>query len=172
MKTCFPSHVVMTAAIVGVMLMISGCDKYTDSGQTVGQKLDNAIDKTNANIVAVGDKVEKKVGQASAAVAGVGDSISTTTGTAIDKAGNAVFNKVDQVGTIVDDSAITASIKADLLKDPGLSALGIDVNTVKGEVTLKGEVSTEVRKQRAEGIASHIVGVTKVINILKVTGTS
>ena len=170
MKTSFPSRAIVVAAITGVMLIASGCDKYTDSGQTVGQKLDNAIDKTNANIVAAGGKVEEKVGQAGAAVANVGDSIASTTGSAIDKAGDAVFTKVDQVGTIVDDSAITASIKADLLKDPGLSALGIDVNTVKGEVTLKGEVSTEVRKQRAEGIASHIVGVTKVNNQLKVRG--
>jgi len=99
-----------------------------------------------------------------------GASISSTSGAVFDKAGGAVFTKVDQIGTVVDDSAITASIKADLLKDPGLSALGIEVNTVKGEVTLKGEVSTEIRKQRAEGIASHIVGVTKVLNLLKVSG--
>jgi len=39
-----------------------------------------------------------------------------STGAAIDKAGDAVFTKVDQVSGIVDDSAITASIKADLLK--------------------------------------------------------
>jgi hypothetical protein len=170
MKTLFQPRSVMVAMIVGVMLFASGCNKYTDSGQTVGQKLDSAIDNTNAKIIAAGDKVEKKVGDAGAAVAGVGESITSSTGAAFDKAGNAVFSKVDQVGTIVDDSAITASIKADLLKDPGLSALGIEVNTVKGEVTLRGDVSTDIRKQRAEGIASHIVGVTKVNNQLKVSG--
>lgn len=166
-----PSHAFMAALFGGVMLFGAGCDKYTDSGQTVGQKLDKAIDKTNAKIAAAGDKVEKKVDQAGAAITSAGESISNTTGAAVDKAGTAVFSKVDQVGVIVDDSAITASIKADLLKDPGLSALAIEVNTVKGEVTLKGEVSTEVRKQRAEGISRHIVGVTKVTNLLKVTGT-
>lgn len=171
MNSCFQPRSAIVAMILGAFLIASGCSKYTDSGQTVGQKLDSAIDKTNASIVAAGDKVEKKVDQAGAAVAGVGESISSSTGAAFDKAGNAVFTKVDQVGTIVDDSAITASIKADLLKDPGLSALGIEVNTVKGEVTLKGEVSTDIRKQRAEGIASHIVGVTKVVNLLKVSGT-
>ena len=190
MKYDFPTgpdlfHSLVVAAMIGAILLASGCDKYTDSGQTVGQKLDNAIDKTNAKIVAAGEKIEKKVDQAGAAVAGVGESISTNTGAAVNKAGNAVnkagnavnkagdavFGKVDQVGTIIDDSAITASIKADLLKDPGLSALAIEVNTVKGEVTLKGDVSTEVRKQRAEGIARHIVGVTKVNNLLRVTGT-
>lgn len=166
-----PSHAFMVALFGGVMLFAAGCDKYTDSGQTVGQKLDTAIDKTNAKLAAAGDKVEKKVDQAGAAVASAGAAISNTTGAAVDKAGTAVFTKVDQVGAIVDDSAITASIKADLLKDPGLSALAIEVNTVKGEVTLKGEVSTEVRKQRAEGISRHIVGVTKVNNLLKVKGT-
>lgn len=164
-------HGAMIAVVVGVALLAAGCDKYTASGQTVGQKLDNAIDKTNANIVNAGEKVEKKVDQAGAAVARVGESISTSTGDAIGGAGTAVAAKVTQVGTIVDDSAITASIKADLLKDPGLSALGIEVNTVKGEVTLKGEVSTEIRKQRAEGIASHIVGVTKVTNLLRVSAS-
>ncbi|MEO8103933.1 MAG: BON domain-containing protein [Betaproteobacteria bacterium] len=171
MKTPLPAHVFMIAAITGAVLFAAGCDKYTDSGQTVGQKLDNAIDKTNDKIAAAGDKVGQNVTAASTAVASAGESISSSTGAALDKAGNAVFTKVDQVGTIVDDSAITASIKADLLKDPGLSALGIEVNTVKGEVTLKGEVSTDLRKQRAEGIASHIVGVTKVINLLNVRGT-
>ena len=158
-------------AIIASLLMAAGCDKYTDSGQTVGQKLDKAIDQSNASIANAGDKVKKKMEQAGAAVAGVGESISQKTGSALDKAGNAVFTKVDQVGTIVDDSAITASIKADLLKDPGLSALGIEVNTVKGEVTLKGTVSTEIRKLRAGGIASHIVGVTRVVNLLEVKGS-
>ncbi len=162
---------IKSIAIVALLLTAVGCDKYTDSGQTVGQKLDKAIDQSNAKIASAGEKVEKKVEQASAAVAGVGESIIGKTGSALDKAGSAVFTKVDQVGVIVDDSAITASIKADLLKDPGLSALGIEVNTVKGEVTLKGTVSTEIRKQRAEGIASHIVGVTKVNNLLSVSGT-
>jgi osmotically-inducible protein OsmY len=152
-------------------VLASGCDKYTKSGETVGEKLDRAIDKTNAKIIAAGDRVEQKVGQAGAVVTGVGESISVTTGTAIGNAGTAVSTKVNQVGTIVDDSAVTASIKADLLKDPGLSALAIEVNTVNGEVTLKGEVASEQRKQRAEGIATHIVGVTKVINLLKVRGS-
>ncbi len=171
MKTYFSRCQSMAVLTVAAVLVISGCDKYTDSGKTVGQKLDSAIDKTNAKVVAAGEKIEQKVDQAGAAVASAGASISNTTGNAVDKAGNAVFSKVEQVGTIAEDSAITASIKADLLKDPGLSALGIEVNTVKGEVTLKGAVSTDARKQRAEGIASHIVGVTKVINLLTVSGT-
>lgn len=176
MNNRFPDHFniamkMIAVALIGVTLMLAGCDKYTDSGQTVGQRLDKSIDNTNARIASVGDKIEKKVDQAGSAVTNVGQSISSSTGAVFDKAGNAVFTKVDQVDTIVTDSAITASIKADFLKDPGLSALGIEVNTVKGEVTLKGTVSLELRRTRAEGIASHIVGVTKVINLLTVSGT-
>ncbi len=171
MKTPFTLRHAFIATVIGIMVSVSGCNKYTDSGQTVGQKLDNAIDKTNAKIAAANDKVEEKVARAGAVVASAGESISNTTGVAINNANTAVSSKVDQVGNIVEDSAITASIKADLLKDPGLSALGIEVNTVKGEVTLRGAVSTDVRKQRAEGIASHIVGVTKVNNLLRVSGS-
>lgn len=169
MKVLCPLHPVLIAAIVGVSLFAAGCDKYTNSGQTVGQKLDNAIDKTNEKIVSAGAKVEKKVEQAGVVAANVGESIANTTGAAISQTGTAVAVKANQVGAIVTDSAITASIKADLVKDPGLSALGIDVNTVKGEVTLKGKVSTEVRKERAESIAKNIVGVTKVTNLLVVS---
>ena len=168
MYTSKQTHSFVVAAIVGVMLSAAGCDKYTSSGQTVGQKLDNAIDRTNAKIVSAGEKVEKKVEQAGAVVAGVSESVAVRTGAALDKTGNAESTKVNQVGTIVTDSAITASIKADLIKDPGLSAIAIDVNTVNGEVTLKGEVTTEVRKERAEGITRNIVGVTKVNNLLRV----
>ena len=168
MKSSFHTHSLFVATVVGVMLLVTGCDKYTDSGQTVGQKLDKAIDKTNAGIVSAGEKVEKKVDQAGSVVAGMGESVSIKTGAALDETGNAVSTRVNQVGMIVSDSAITASIKADLLKDPGLSAIAIEVNTVKGEVTLKGEVSTEVRRERAEGITRNIVGVKKVNNLLKV----
>lgn len=170
MRTNLSERAIGIAAMIAVSLVLTACDKYTDSGQTVGQKLDNAIDKTNAKIAAAGDRMEKKVDQAGAVVSNAGESISNATGAAVDKAGTAVFTKVDQVNAIAEDSTITASIKADFLKDPGLSALAIEVNTVKGEVTLRGEVSTEQRKQRAEAIASHIVGVTKVTNLILIRG--
>lgn len=163
-----PAQCAIAAAITATVLAAAGCDRSVDSKRTVGQKVDSAIDKTNSQLAAASDKVERKVGEAGAALADVGESITSSTSAAVDKAGNVVASKVEQIGAIVDDSAITASIKADLLKDPGLSALGIEVNTVKGEVTLKGEVSTEIRRQRAEGIARNIVGVTKVTNLLTV----
>ena len=143
------------AVLVGVLILLSGCDKYTKSGETVGQKVDKAIDKANMTV----EKAETKIGEA-------GKSAQD----AVKAAGDTVQQKAGQVGTVLDDSAITASIKADLIKDPGLSALNIDVNTVKGEVTLKGEVNSDAARQRAARIASAIAGVVKVNNSIVVKG--
>ena len=49
------------------------------------------------------------------------------------------------------DTAITASIKTDLLKDPDLSVLKIDVDTSGGVVTLNGLAGDEaMRTSRRE----------------------
>ncbi len=147
-------HLAM-AVIIGAVLVAAGCDKHTSSGETVGQKVDKAIDKTNATAEQAGNKIGETVMAAEQAVKSTAEGVQA---------------KAGQVGTIIDDSAITASIKADLLKDPGLSALKIDVNTVKGEVTLKGEADNATARERAERIASAIAGVIKVNNAISIKG--
>ena len=57
-----------------------------------------------------------------------------------------------------------------LIKNPGLSALILDFNTVKGEVTLKGEVNNDAARQRAGSIASATSGVAKVNNLITIKG--
>ena len=135
------------AVLYATILAAAGCDKHTSSGETVGEKIDRVIDKTNDKVDATKAKIGARADAASSAVA---DAAST------------VAQKAAQVGAIVDDSAITASIKADMLKDPGLAALRIDVNTVKGEVTLRGEAGSDVARQRAVVLASATAGVVKV----------
>ena len=151
-------HIVM-AILIGILLAISGCDKYAQDGTTVGQamgqKVDKAIDKTNATV----EKAQAKIADAG-----------QVAGHAVKAAGDSVHEKAGQVATIVEDSAITASIKADLLKDPGLSALAVEVNTVKGEVTLRGEVQSEALRDRAARIALAVAGVTKVNNSITIKG--
>jgi hyperosmotically inducible periplasmic protein len=143
------------AAMIGVTLAVGGCDKQTPSGETVGQKVDKVLDKTNQ----AADKAGQKIGDAAKSAE---QAAKDTAETVKDKAG--------QVGAILDDSAITAAIKADLIKAPGLSALKIEVNTVKGEVTLKGEVDNEDARARAGRIASLVSGVVKVNNSLSIKG--
>ena len=64
------------------------------------------------------------------------------------------------------DTAITASIKTDFLKDPDLSVLKIDVDTQEGVVTLNGLAANDDARARAERIAQGVKGVKQVRNFL------
>ena len=66
------------------------------------------------------------------------------------------------------DAAITASIKADYLKDPDLSVFKIDVDTKDGIVTLNGVTETPAARVRAEKLAAANKGVREVRNHLTV----
>ena len=69
-------------------------------------------------------------------------------------------------GRFIEDSVITAKIKAALLKDPSVSALDVKVETYKGTVLLSGFVADLKQAQRAAEIASGVRGVTEVRNSL------
>lgn len=70
----------------------------------------------------------------------------------------------------VDDSIITARVKAALLKDAGVSGLGVNVETHKGTVLLSGFVDNQSQAQRAVEIAAQVRGVAAVKNGLFVKG--
>lgn len=73
------------------------------------------------------------------------------------------------VGGVIDDSAITTSVKGELAKDVRLGTLtGIEVNTTKGVVTLAGKVHNQEEKRMVEKVAEGVEGVTKVNNNLQV----
>ncbi|MDO8542504.1 MAG: BON domain-containing protein [Opitutaceae bacterium] len=67
-------------------------------------------------------------------------------------------------GQTVDDSAISAKVKAALAKDPGVKAIEVNVDTHLGAVQLSGWVNTAGEKARAEELAKAIPGVKKVEN--------
>ena len=69
---------------------------------------------------------------------------------------------------VLNDAAITASIKADLLRDPDLSVLKIDVDTRDGVVTLNGLAGNDAARTRAERMAQSVKGVREVRNRLTV----
>jgi hyperosmotically inducible protein len=72
------------------------------------------------------------------------------------------------VGDILDDTALTSKINAELLQDPITKAHRIDVDTLEGNVILTGVVYTEEESNRAEVIAASIPGVRSVKNDLQV----
>lgn len=79
-------------------------------------------------------------------------------------AGKAMERTADQAGKDASDAAITASIKTDLIKDPELSVLKIEVDTKSGVVTLNGVAPTQAAADRAGRIAVAVAGVTEVRN--------
>jgi osmotically-inducible protein OsmY len=67
-----------------------------------------------------------------------------------------------QVGKYIDDSVLTAKVKAALLRERGVPSADVNVETRQGRVFLSGFVDTEDQKKRALNVASRVEGVREV----------
>lgn len=65
------------------------------------------------------------------------------------EAATAVGDKIEKAGEYLDDAAITAKIKRDIMRDPMLKSLEISVTTANGIVTLSGAVDAKPSIDRA-----------------------
>ena len=83
-------------------------------------------------------------------------------------AGCAGTSTRQSTGEFVDDSAITAKVKTELIRDPVVKARQVEVETFKGIVQLSGFVDTEEQKSRAAEVARAISGVNDVKNNIAV----
>ena len=167
---------ILRAAVLAALatLTLAGCQREAGEA-TVGQKLDKAIDRTQEKLAVAGQATSQAVAEAgektSQKLSEVGDktqaAVSSAADKVVEKTGQAV-NAVQEASTspAVNDTAITASIKTDFLKDPDLSVLKIDVDTRGGVVTLNGLAGDEAARTRAEKMASSIKGVKEVRNFL------
>lgn len=72
------------------------------------------------------------------------------------------------VGTVMDDAAITASVKTKLTVDKDTKARQINVETQKGVVQLNGFVDSTKARNEAEKVAAGTDGVKEVRNNLEV----
>jgi hyperosmotically inducible periplasmic protein len=70
----------------------------------------------------------------------------------------------ESAGEYVDDTAITAKIKAELVRDKELPATQIRVETLQNVVQLSGFVDTAAQKAKAGQMARQIAGVRDVKN--------
>jgi hyperosmotically inducible protein len=70
---------------------------------------------------------------------------------------------------MIEDAALTGKIKAALLLDERIGALGINVNTVDRMVSLEGTVASAIQRTLAEEIAC-LQGAREVNNRLEVSG--
>jgi osmotically-inducible protein OsmY len=73
-----------------------------------------------------------------------------------------------KTGQAIDDTAITAKVKAQMANDKDVSAMDVSVNTKEGVVRLSGVVKSAAEKQRAEQVARNVEGVRRVDNALVV----
>ena len=90
--------------------------------------------------------------------------VSATLGLASFTAGCASTPTRESTGEYVDDSTITAKVKAALVHDPVVKAFDVKVETFKGLVQLSGFVNSEAEKTQAGSVTAGVAGVTGVTN--------
>jgi len=165
---------------------LAACDRDTE------QKLDSAAARTEAKLAEIGHKTSEGLTRAGEQVKPVLENAGEKTRAALNEASGKVEAKTAEMKANdaapkdaaaveakpaappadssrgMSDTAITASIKTDYLKDPDLSVLKIDVDTHGGVVTLNGLANDEAARSRAEKLAGAIKGVREVRNFLVV----
>lgn len=151
------SHLLLALPCALVLVgMLSACDKNNNS-QTVGQKLDTAVAKTEQAAVDAKAKAETSLGKAEDAMKD-----------AANKAEASGKSTTDKMANSMDDMSITTAVSAELVRDPDLSALKINVDTKNGRVTLNGPAPTLAAKEKATTLAKAVKGVASVENKLVV----
>jgi osmotically-inducible protein OsmY len=83
-------------------------------------------------------------------------------------AGCASTSTKEGTGEYIDDSVLTAKVKAGIFNEPTLKSMEINVETFKGVVQLSGFVAQPGDIAKAGTIARGVQGVTSVKNDLRV----
>ena len=82
--------------------------------------------------------------------------------------GCAVTRGQETVGAYIDDSTITARIKARFVDNQQVDAAAISIETLNGTVMLSGFAKNATERTTAEGIARDVSGVKAVKNEIAV----
>lgn len=83
-------------------------------------------------------------------------------------AGEKIDNSMNKVGNFMDDSSITAKVKAALVDADDIKSTDISVETEKNVVTLSGFVESQAQAEKAVSVAKGIEGVKSVSDKLHV----
>jgi hyperosmotically inducible protein len=164
------------ASVLAVSALAFGlvaCDK--PQNPTIGQKIDNAVEKTEQ----AAQDAKVKAEQAAQEAKVQGEQAMQSAEKGLEKAGDKMEAAAQEAGAMARDAAssasalasdasITAQVKTGLAKDSDLSALKIDVDTRAGVVTLNGTAPSDAARERAAAIARNVKGVSAVINHLTV----
>ena len=132
------------------MLVVGGlaaCDK-PGPAETAGKKIDQTAEAAGRKIEQTADAAGKKMSETA------------------DKVGDKLGEQGLNTGVAIEDTEITAKVKASIFAEPGLRTLQISVDTVKGVVTLTGSVDTPPSSDKAGKLAAAVAGVKRVDNKL------
>jgi len=115
---------------------LAACDK-PGPAESAGRKIDETANEAGRKISEAASKAGEKIGEQNA-----------------------------KAGVAIDDAEVTARVKAAIFAEPGLKTLQINVDTVKGIVTLSGSVDSPASSERAKTLAGAMAGVKGVENRL------
>ena len=147
-QTSLTSKVLMIAGLSAV-IGLAGCQEEGPA-EKAGKKIDRAAEKAELQVDQAAEKASEKIGNAK------------------ESAGNSA----DKAGEYINDSVITAKVKAAILGESILRASHIDVTTVNGVVKLSGTVDSEQSLGRALELAGEQKEVKSVETTLVVVEPS
>ena len=139
-------------------------DAAATAANKTGSVAETAVQKTKNAAAIVADKTQRAVDR-------MANRTDATTDRAADKGdrmADKTSNAANRTGKVVADSMITTKVKADLFKEPELSAMAIHVETEKGIVMLSGFVDSKADAEKAVRLAKSVEGVTQVKSAIKV----
>jgi hyperosmotically inducible protein len=160
---------VLTIALAAIAGM-AGCDHDGREAVETGRDAQG-----RATIHVDGKEVQRELDQAGKHVERGAEQVQAgaeRVGAALERGADKVQREVGPVvEEALDDATITAKVKANLIADPEVRALDIDVDTVDGRVTLQGKVASENLRAEAEKLARITPGVRQVLNLIEVGGS-
>jgi hyperosmotically inducible protein len=171
------------AALVAGTALLAACSP-TRTQRSAGEQVDDAVILTGVKSALVGNPVteaseinvdvnrgvvslngfvdtEKEKSQAADAARGV-DGVQEV------KNNLSVKKSDSTAGEVIDDSVLTAKVKAELIKNEETKAHQINVETKQGVVQLSGFVDSASAKATAASVAKSVTGVKDVKNELSV----
>ncbi|MEC5218293.1 hyperosmotically inducible protein [Actimicrobium sp. GrIS 1.19] len=185
MNNSFPANVAVAALCAVCVLIATGCSKQPEAGSgapptTIGTEVDDVVIATKVKTALAtiegmnGLQIKVDTNKGVVMLSGFADnqeqldrSIVVAKGvpgvTAVDNQ-MSLKQGVQSAGNKIDDSLVTARVKAALLADDTMKSIDIAVATRKGEVQLSGFVDNDAQLARAMDISKAVEGVGSVVN--------
>jgi hyperosmotically inducible periplasmic protein len=172
-----------------LLALLTGCDSTDSTGLTppstsIGNKIDDSVITakvrsallSNEEVKSLDIKVATRKGEVMLSGFTVNQK-QIDLSIAVAKSVEGVTNVDNQlalkeghqsIGNRIDDSVITARVKAAILADPAMKSMDVGVTTRKGEVMLSGFVDNSVLQGQAIDLARDVDGVTSVVDHMSI----